>query len=96
MVIRSLVGGEGGLNARVVIEITVAMNNEKEEGERRACASLYDHITHFSGGAKPADATDVQVMKGLALCGGGGGGQGSQERWRGGREGMEEGVAELE
>ena len=44
--------GEGGLNARVVIEITVAMNNEKE---RRACASLYDHITHFSGGAKPAD-----------------------------------------
>ena len=26
--------GEGGLNARVVIEITVAMNNEKEEEER--------------------------------------------------------------
>ena len=51
--VRSMVGG--GLNARVVIEITVAMNNEKErEGgrEERACASLYDHITHFSGGAK--------------------------------------------
>ena len=53
MVIRSLVG-EGGLNARVVIEITVAMNNEKEEEEREGgkgvCLSVRPHHTLFGWG----------------------------------------------
>ena len=44
----------GGLNARVVIEITVAMNNEKEGG-KGVCLFVHDHITHFSGGAEPTD-----------------------------------------
>ena len=40
----------------MVIEITVAMNNEKEGEEGKGvCLFVHDHITHFSGGAEPTD-----------------------------------------
>ena len=74
--VRPFVGG--GLNARVVIEITVAMNNEKEKRERgrgrKGRVPLCTTTSHtFRVGpnertnGRMDERTNVQVMKQLAL-----------------------------